>query len=29
MFDDYQKLIESQGVDLMGSQPTEGNIRGG
>jgi len=28
-FDDYQALIESQGVDLMGSQPTEGNIRGG
>ncbi len=29
MFDDYQKLVESQGVSLMGSQPTEGNIRGG
>src|SRR5512142_746146 len=29
MFDDYQKLIESQGVDLLGAQPTEGNIRGG
>jgi (2R)-sulfolactate sulfo-lyase subunit beta len=29
MFDDYQQLIKSQGVDLMGSQPTEGNIRGG
>ena len=28
-FDDYQDLIESQGVDLLGSQPTEGNIRGG
>ncbi len=28
-FDDYQNLIESQGVSLMGSQPTEGNIRGG
>ncbi len=28
-FDDYQRLIESQGVSLMGSQPTEGNIRGG
>jgi len=28
-FDDYQKLITSQGVDLLGSQPTEGNIRGG
>jgi (2R)-sulfolactate sulfo-lyase subunit beta len=29
MFEDYTNLIESQGVDLMGSQPTEGNIRGG
>jgi (2R)-sulfolactate sulfo-lyase subunit beta len=29
VFDDYAKLVESQGVDLMGSQPTEGNIRGG
>ena len=28
-FDDYQKLVESQGVSLFGSQPTEGNIRGG
>ncbi len=28
-FDDYQNLIESQGVSLQGSQPTEGNIRGG
>ncbi|MBI5651549.1 MAG: UxaA family hydrolase [Chloroflexi bacterium] len=28
-FDDYQNLIASQGVDLLGSQPTEGNIRGG
>jgi (2R)-sulfolactate sulfo-lyase subunit beta len=28
-FDDYQTLIVSQGVNLMGSQPTEGNIRGG
>jgi (2R)-sulfolactate sulfo-lyase subunit beta len=28
-FDDYQALIGSQGVNLMGSQPTEGNIRGG
>jgi len=28
-FDDYQKLVESQGVSLVGSQPTEGNIRGG
>jgi (2R)-sulfolactate sulfo-lyase subunit beta len=28
-FDDYQALIVSQGVSLLGSQPTEGNIRGG
>lgn len=28
-FDDYQNLVTSQGVDLLGSQPTEGNIRGG
>jgi len=28
-FDDYQELVKSQGVNLMGSQPTEGNIRGG
>ena len=28
-FDNYQELIQSQGVSLMGSQPTEGNIRGG
>jgi (2R)-sulfolactate sulfo-lyase subunit beta len=28
-FDDYQALIVSQGVNLLGSQPTEGNIRGG
>lgn len=28
-FDDYQSLIQSQGVNLLGSQPTEGNIRGG
>lgn len=28
-FDDYQELVKSQGVSLMGSQPTEGNIRGG
>src|SRR5439155_17202030 len=26
---DYTNLITSQGVDLLGSQPTEGNIRGG
>jgi (2R)-sulfolactate sulfo-lyase subunit beta len=29
VFDDYAHLVESQGVDLLGSQPTEGNIRGG
>ena len=28
-FDDYQDLVQSKGVSLMGSQPTEGNIRGG
>jgi len=28
-FDDYQNLVESQGVSLLGTQPTEGNIRGG
>ncbi len=29
MFEDYTNLIKGQGVDLLGSQPTEGNIRGG
>jgi (2R)-sulfolactate sulfo-lyase subunit beta len=29
MFEDYANLVKSQGVDLLGSQPTEGNIRGG
>jgi len=29
VFDDYAQLVKSQGVDLLGSQPTEGNIRGG
>lgn len=29
MFEGYTHLIKSQGVDLLGSQPTEGNIRGG
>jgi (2R)-sulfolactate sulfo-lyase subunit beta len=29
VFDDYADLVESKGVDLMGSQPTMGNIRGG
>lgn len=28
-FKAYQELVVSKGVDLMGSQPTEGNIRGG
>ena len=28
-FDDYMQTIESQCVDLLGSQPTQGNIRGG
>jgi len=28
-FDDYQRLVENRGADLFGSQPTEGNIRGG
>lgn len=28
-FNDYQDLVKSKGVDLLGSQPTEGNIRGG
>ena len=29
MFDEYASLIVSRGVDVMGSQPTQGNIRGG
>ena len=29
MFNAYQDLIEAQGVDLLGSQPTKGNVRGG
>jgi len=29
IFNEYQELIKSQGVDLLGSQPTEGNIAGG
>jgi (2R)-sulfolactate sulfo-lyase subunit beta len=29
VFQDYQDFILSHGVDLLGSQPTEGNIRGG
>lgn len=28
-FQDYQDFIVSTGADLLGSQPTEGNIRGG
>lgn len=28
-YDDYIREIKSQGVDLLGSQPTEGNIAGG
>ncbi|EZQ10027.1 D-galactarate dehydratase [Candidatus Acidianus copahuensis] len=29
IFKEYTNIIESQGVDLLGSQPTEGNIKGG
>jgi len=29
MFDDYQKELTSKGADLLGSQPTQGNIKGG
>lgn len=29
LFNEYQELIRKQGVDLLGSQPTEGNIVGG
>jgi (2R)-sulfolactate sulfo-lyase subunit beta len=29
MFDEYTKEITRQGADLLGSQPTQGNIRGG
>ncbi|MHB1712334.1 MAG: UxaA family hydrolase [Acidimicrobiales bacterium] len=28
-FDDYMATVEAAGVDLLGSQPTQGNIRGG
>lgn len=28
-FQDYQDFIEGTGADLLGSQPTQGNIRGG
>jgi len=29
VFDDYARLIETEGADLLGSQPTQGNIIGG
>jgi (2R)-sulfolactate sulfo-lyase subunit beta len=29
MFEDYTRELTSQGADLFGSQPTQGNIRGG
>ncbi|ACK41779.1 MULTISPECIES: UxaA family hydrolase [Dictyoglomus] len=29
MFNEYQEFIKNEGVDLLGSQPTEGNIKGG
>jgi (2R)-sulfolactate sulfo-lyase subunit beta len=29
MFEDYTKEITRQGADLLGSQPTQGNIKGG
>jgi (2R)-sulfolactate sulfo-lyase subunit beta len=29
IYDDYIREIKAQGVDLLGSQPTEGNIAGG
>lgn len=29
VFNDYNQFIESQGADLLGSQPTQGNIAGG
>ena len=29
MHENYQELVRSQGVDLLGSQPTQGNIAGG
>lgn len=28
-YDDYIQMVVAQGVDLLGSQPTQGNIRGG
>lgn len=29
MFNEYQEIVEREGVNLLGSQPTEGNIAGG
>jgi (2R)-sulfolactate sulfo-lyase subunit beta len=29
MFNAYQDVVKAQGVDLLGSQPTKGNVRGG
>lgn len=29
MYDGYVRMIEESGADLLGSQPTQGNIRGG
>jgi Altronate dehydratase len=29
IYNEYVSIIESEGVDLLGSQPTEGNIKGG
>ncbi|HVX44552.1 MAG TPA: UxaA family hydrolase [Mycobacteriales bacterium] len=29
MYDDYLDMVEAQGANLLGSQPTQGNIRGG
>ena len=29
IFNEYSNIIKSEGVDLLGSQPTEGNIAGG
>lgn len=29
LFEEYQNIIRTKGVDLLGSQPTEGNIKGG
>ena len=29
MSDAYQEVVKAQGVDLLGSQPTKGNVRGG